>query len=399
MKRNIVVTAAPTATHGSLRRVTRRETWRRRTAVPAADSFGEARWATPDDDAQLRRLARAVPMVGRVSYCLEREPDYFRLLRLQGNPAHAAVIDGRDEAVAMAACAVQSLTFAGQAERLLYTCDAKVHPAYRGQGLFGAIVERALSEVDALGVIAAYTLVLKGNRAMASMIANGVRGMRFHRLATIRNFTLFLGRERALPAGSRVRPASIGDLPAMVALWQRAASERHLCPDLSLEAFRTRFAQMPGLGPESFRIVERGGEMTGFAAAWDLHPLKQVRLLGLSVPLRIVRALYNPVARTAGRAPLPKFGEHLRFAYVMQLCARSVEDARALLVQLHNDLRGSALVYLDLALDIRDPHLEALRGFALSSVDFELFLLTWKGGAPASALPGDRPMYFEMGLV
>ncbi len=368
-------------------------------AVTGPPDHRDPRWATAHDDARLRRFVGSVPIHGQVSYCLEREPDYFRLLRLQGDPARAALIEANGEIVAMAACAVQALSFSGRMERVLYTCDARVHPAHRGQGLFRAIVELTLSEIDAMGAVAAYTLILKGNRAMQPMIATGVAGMRFHPLATIRNFTLFRGNQRRIPAGTAVRCASMADLPAMVWLWNQQDGQRDLRPGLTVEGLRGKFARMPGFGIESFRIVERGGEVTGFAAAWDPHPLKQVRLLDLSTPLRMVRGLYNPLARAMRRAPLPRFGEHLRFAYVTHLCASRAQDVQALLARFDNELRGTPFMYLDLALDVRDPHMQALRGIARSSLDFELFLITWEGGARATALPPDRPFFFEMALV
>jgi ribosomal protein S18 acetylase RimI-like enzyme len=69
----------------------------------------------------------------------------------------------------------------------------------------------------------------------------------------------------ALPAGYSVRPATLEDLPAVVALFDASDASYGLAPGMDLEAFRQLFA-IPGFDPErnTFLIFALGGELAGY---------------------------------------------------------------------------------------------------------------------------------------
>src|SRR6185503_8785547 len=113
-------------------------------------------------------------MRGPVSYCLEREPDFFSLTRLQGDVAKVAVVDAeRGGAIdAMATGVHVTRRIAGEPRRLLYLADLKVRPEARGRGLASRLMRRAALEMEH-GATPAFGIVLGGNRAMAPLVDDG----------------------------------------------------------------------------------------------------------------------------------------------------------------------------------------------------------------------------------
>ena len=58
-------------------------------ATPAETSI-LVRDAAPSDNAALVRLATACPMRGDLTMCMDREPDFFALARLEGSAGGSA---------------------------------------------------------------------------------------------------------------------------------------------------------------------------------------------------------------------------------------------------------------------------------------------------------------------
>jgi hypothetical protein len=372
--------------------------------VGASEAAPSVRWATLADDPALLALARSVSMGGPVRYRLEREPSFFPLLDLQGSANRVVVAEqpGAAAPVGMLAAAARRAFWRGQPERLSYVCDAKVRADAQGQGLFGHMAHLLLPTLRTLGD-ALFCLVLAGNPAFPRLDRHASLGLTFHRVARIRNYSLFYGSKHAVPSGLRVRAARAGDAPLLEALWNERQASRNLATVIEPNWFTQCLTRAPGVCLEDFRVVERvsgagAGEVIAFGLPWDLGPLKQVRLLGLSPGLRVVRRLLNPVLPLAKRAKITADGELLPFKYLAFACAADAAGLRALIASVLNEGRASKYLYLDLALDVRDPLTGALAGFLRTSLDFDLFLATW-AGSNLDPNPGGRLAHFEMALV
>ena len=61
------------------------------------------REAVPDDNRALVDLAAACPMEGDMSLCVHREPDFFALSRLEGEPWHVGVVEDAGRPIAISA--------------------------------------------------------------------------------------------------------------------------------------------------------------------------------------------------------------------------------------------------------------------------------------------------------
>ena len=356
------------------------------------------RWATLEDDAALRRLCVRTPMHGPLSYCLEREPEFFALTRLQGDQGgRVAVIDAGTEIAAMAMVAPFRAWVAGAEQRCAYIGDLKVAPEHRSRGLAGRVVRFLGQALQLQDIDRLVFLVLAGNPATGLIdIAPGHLEVR--KLRTVRNFLVPFGASMGTRPDAVIDRAVPESIPEMIALWNREHRRRAFAPILDESLLRHWLQGSRNL--DDFRLVHRNGRLTGFCAVWDASAIKQIRLLRLSYGMRAATGLFNVFAVLRGHPRFPRLGETLRGLYVCHVCAQSPDDLAALLADVHDQYRESGSLYFDLALDRAEPLAAALSAFRPLTVDFDLCDARIPMRACASVSPGsDNCAYFDMSLV
>src|SRR6185436_9485087 len=93
--------------------------------------------ATPDDDADLRRLLRENPIAGSISLSFEREPCYFDAAIVEG-PFHQTIVARESDSgrvIAFGNRSVRPLFVNGQVQDIGYMSQLRVNPKY-GKGLY-----------------------------------------------------------------------------------------------------------------------------------------------------------------------------------------------------------------------------------------------------------------------
>jgi hypothetical protein len=360
--------------------------------------------ATDADNAALVALAAACPMRGDLTMCVDRAPDFFALVRLEGERWRVGVADAEGTVVGCVAASERATYVDGSPRRTAYLGDLKVHPAHRG-GFAADALEQFAREAcrgyggdDFLGLVT----VLGGNRSMERRAA-GPRGLpMLTRFATLHVHAIPLLWPRPTSvAGLTVRPARDEDVDEMGALWARLAPARQLAPVLDAERLRAWLRDAPGLSIDDYLVARRaGGRIAGFVALWDQRAIKQLRVLGYSLRLALARGALNALAPLAGTPRLPRAGGVLPSLAALHLCVPSSEPAvlRALLLHGYAAHRTSGHLFLTLALDRRDPLRSALRGLLAQPTVVDAYATTPAGrwtGAPLDA----RPLHFESALV
>lgn len=373
-------------------------------AAARLDAALAVRDAVPADNDALVALATACPMAGDVTLCVERDPDFFALVRLEGERWRVGVAAAGG---ALAGCVAASERWAyldGRATRTTYAGDLKVHPAHRGGPAADALEEFARAACRGFGGDDALTLVtvLAGNRAMERR-ATGPRGLpALAPFATLDVHAVpFLWPRAAAVAGLRVEHARDEDLDEMAALWARLAPGRQLAPVMNAQQLAAWVARAPGLAVHDYLVARRaGGRIAGFVALWDQRSFKRLRVLGYSRRLAWARRAVNAVAPLAGTRPLPADGEPLPSLAALHLCAPADEPAvlRALVLHAYAEHRRLAPLFLTLALDRRDPLRHALGGLFAQPTAVRAYATTPAGRWAGAPLDG-RPLHFEAALV
>jgi GNAT superfamily N-acetyltransferase len=361
----------------------------------------KVRDAQPEDNEALVALAAQCPMVGDLSLCVDRRPEFFALSRLSGYPWRVGVIDGDTGPIGCVGVARRAVYLDGRATQLAYIGDLKVRPDHRGRGAGRALARWAMTAARDLvgddGPLLA--TVLAGNTAVDTLRRDLAPTVR--RWATVRSHSIsLLWRRRRPRTGLAVRPAGPADGPAMVALWRRLSVARQFAPILEsfpvsapgpARAERAPWGSAPGPGPDYLLAHGPDGELVGFIGLWDQHGIKQMRVTGYSRRLAAARVGFN-LAAPLFRAPrLPPPGGALRHRTVVNPCASDARTLRTLLVHAGNRLRGQCS-FLTIGLDTRDPLSRALAGLFAQPTDVDLLVL---GPTPR----GTAPAHFEIATV
>ena len=373
------------------------------TLVPSRIA-GAVRDATGADNDALVALAEACPMRGDLTMCIDRAPDFFALVRLEGERWRVGIAEDGGRVVGCVAASERLAYVNGVATPTAYVGDLKVHPAHRGGFAADALEEFSREAVRGYGGDDMLTLatVLGGNRAMERR-AVGPRGLpTLTRFATldVHAIPLLWPRSERV-AGLRVDVARESDLDEMDTLWNRVAPGRQLAPVLGAAQLRAWIADAPGLALEDYLVARRAdGRIAGFLALWDQYFIKQLRVLGYSPRLAAVRAALNGLAPITRTPRLPAAGAVLPSLAVLHCCVERDEPdvLRALLLHAYAARRGAGYLFVTLALDRRDPLRTALRGLLAQPTVVGAYATTPAGRWTGAPLDG-RPLHFESALV
>lgn len=364
------------------------------------------RLATADDNAALIELAAACPMEGDLALRIDRAPDFFALNRLEGDRWRVAVVDGPDGSpIACVATAERRAWLHGRPTTIVYAGDLKVHPDFRNTRIADAL-ERFVVDVaretagDSTPVL---LTVLAGNTAMERR-ASGPRALpRLLRFATLHSFAIPLLWRRASSEGAhlRVEHATAADLEEMADLWGDVAPTRQFSGALDAEAWRRWIQAAPGLSVEDY-LLARDSErrLMGFVGMWDQHDMKTLRVLRYSPTLAALRGVVSTLAPFVGATPPPAIGQPLHYASAVHLCVPKgrTDVLRALVLAAYDRLHGTGRVFMNVALDAREPLVAALRGLLAAPTRIHAYA-TMPGGAWTGPALDDRPLHFETALV
>lgn len=360
----------------------------------------ELRWASADDDADIRALVGSVAMPGAVAIRFAREPDYFLGTTIMGDPCDVLVARERPDGplVGMACRAERAVFLDGVEARVGYIGQIRVAPKHQGAWLVhrGA---RLFREASPPGM--SYFGVIASDNPRARALLVGSRppaGIRAARVSGLTVCAILLRRERSrCSPGLDVGPASADLLPDVVAFLRAEGPERHLFPAYTLEDF-TGGGALRGLGREDVMVARRDGRIVGVMAVWDQSAYKQDVVAAYGPALRRSRPFYDLAARVLGASPLTRVGDEIPLAFAA--CTRVAGDdpatADALLSACARHARERGKAYLMVGLADSDPLLPVVSRRLHITYRSDLYALSWDA---EPIVPSDRVPYIEIATL
>ena len=340
--------------------------------------------ASAADDADLRQLLRDNPMQqGGLTLSFRREPSYFAACSVLGQSAEVFV--GRDNQTGALAGVGARYRFPayinGQAQNIVYLADLRVQTAYRNS-IHLRRAYQFLRQRHAADPAPVYTtMILQDNRAALATIAAQRAGLPpYHPQGTVHTPLILLGRQKpALAAPCAIRRATAADWAAIVAFLNRENARYQFAPvyhenDLTNERLRE-------MQPENIFISEAGGAIVGTLALWQQSAFRQIHIDAYRGAWRLIRPVYNALARLTPLAPLPRAGEALKYAYLSLMAVQNDDLAvfRALLRHAYRASHGTGLHYLIGAYHERHPLRPAFADYAGIPSGGQLFTVQFDG--------------------
>jgi hypothetical protein len=358
--------------------------------------------ATPDADAELRRILAETPMPGRVVVSFRREPSYFAAAVVDGG--FHQVIAARDRAadrlIGFGARSVRDRYVNGRVEPIGYLNSLRGLAEYRNRGLL-ARGYAFFRKLHADGRTRLYlSTIAEGNDTALAVLTSGRAGLpAYHFAGNYHTAALPLGQRRASTAGG-IRPATEQDLPAVLSFLNSVGPRRQFFPRYGVEDFFQPQGTFRDLRPADLFLAYRGGRLVGTLAGWDQHAFRQTVVQRYETPLRWLRPFYNGWARFRSLPGLPAPGQP--FPYVTAALPLVADDDPAVFAALLENVlarprRGRG--YLLLGLHEADPLLAVVRSYRAAWYTTRLYLVCWEDGEGLRAGLDARPPYLELGSL
>jgi len=356
--------------------------------------------ASTTEDAELRRLLRENPMPGAISLSLEREPSYFATRALEGEPHQTVVArEPSGRPVGLFSRSERTAFVNGVPARVGYLGQLRLDAAYRGKlALVRAGFERCRELHRAGGVGFYATSIVEDNGPARRLLTASLPGLpTYCELGRMITFLLEVPRRARACSLARGTPDR---LPEIAALLAESHARFQLAPAWTAEELASGDA-CPGLRPEDFLLVDRGGKLAGCAALWDQRAFKQTVIRAYAGWIGRARPLMNAAAAILGRPGLPGIGAQLSHAYLSHFAARGDDPAvaGALLDAGLADARRRGIDFLSLGLADGHPLARAARRRREREYPSRIYAVHWDDGAHAVEALDERPVHLEVATL
>jgi predicted N-acetyltransferase YhbS len=335
----------------------------------------EIREANEADNQALLGLTRATPMEGTISLRIDRDPDFFALLRLRGAGRVFVAARGR-EVVGCISAALRSVYVGGVPETIAYVGDMKVHPKFSGSRIALRLIQALETGLRFAGIDVCFSVMAEGNRRARPLFEGRLGIPRWTPLGR------FLVDELLpTPFHRRSEPywieiAQPADLPAIAALLDRFHRSRQFAPQLPEN-------EIAGTLAAGGTFVARDGkQVVATLTVSDMAPMKRNVLLNAPALLKGSLAVLRFATAPLPGFTVPAIGDTLRLLSVRHAACDNGHQA-ALAGLLHR-ARAEAFrrrfTCLAIGLHQSDPLRSLVRGipkFTFTSLAFATSL----GGA------------------
>jgi GNAT superfamily N-acetyltransferase len=330
------------------------------------------REAVEGDNEPLLALTRSTPMAGSISLRIDRDPDFFALLRLRGEGKVYVAVRGR-EVIGCISAALRTAYVSGVPETVAYVGDMKVHPRFSGTRIALRLIQTLEAHLRSVGIDLCFSVVADGNQRVMPLFEGRLGIPRWVSLGRFLVDELipspFLGRSRQ----HCIESAEAAELPAITMLLDRFHCSRQFAPQLSKDDLaRTLSGQREE--PFSKMLVARNrGSIVATLSLHDTREVKRNVLIDASASLRCALALLRIAAAPLLGFRVPRIGEPLRVLYArLVACEEGHGQAlQELLAMARAEAFRRRFTFLVIGLHERDPLRSLVRGiprFTFSSL-------------------------------
>lgn len=323
-----------------------------------------------DHDSQIRILCR-LPVSGKISLSLEREPNYFTGASIQCNRPEIYVCRRKSDNLIVGVFNVgfRNVYYKGREVRVRYLCDLRIHPDEQG----GSLLFRMIRYVEKLklsrGGLPAQTIVFGDNEHMLNMIKRSGRSSSRNKLPTYhyagKYVTTLLGFNNATSNKSdlQIRRAEEADVAGIQKFLDMEGKKIDYFPAYKLKQLGSDF--YIGIDLKDYFLAIKDKQIVGICGVWDQSGFKQTRIVEYSLAYQVIRPFYNLLAMFKGGSTLPSAGSILKYLnlHTILISGRDQVIFESLVNTILKEYRSVGYEYLLCGLDVNDPLMETCRSF------------------------------------
>ena len=352
------------------------------------------------DNVDLCEVVAKTPMEGSIRLAQDRRPNYFHGAAVQCEQPEIYVSrrPRRSGLAGIFAAGWRRVYINGQIQPLRYLSDLRIAPDRRGSTLLAHGFRFLRNEILTEGKFA-QTLVISENEQALSLLTSHRQGLPQYFPCGQYAYSLISLLRPHLDAGPlQVRSATIRDIPAMQAFFNREAPRKQFFPAYDFtELGSSSYYRDATL--ENIFLAFEDNALVGILGAWDQSNYKKTQILDYQGGLRLLRPWLNAAQKLRGGIELPAPGTLHRTLYLhCAVCRDNDPDILTALIQaIQRRFEGQKYEHAALGLDQRDPLREALKHYRTMSFAGHHFLVSFSAD-PRPNL-NDKVFYFEAARI
>jgi N-acetylglutamate synthase-like GNAT family acetyltransferase len=302
------------------------------------------REALSTDNAGLLQLTSVTPMKGQISIRIDRNPDFFSLLRMRG---HSKTIVAEENGTIVGCFSVSNIETLvnGTFEKVYYLADLKIHPLYAGKTLAGRLLNKMeanirKAEADLLFCTAAF-----GNEKVMPLFGGRARFPKFRYTGTFRVLQIIPLARTITSDKYKIMEVVMND--DIIEFYNQFYSRYHFAP---------KFSESTLSGTRTIAVLYNNC-IKASVSLIDVSSSKQNVLTGLPFFLNCVVSGFGLLNRIFHVINLPKIGSPVKILYIKAFAFRDGnEDALDLLIQHSRKLAFlEKYCYLTVGIHEKDP--------------------------------------------
>jgi predicted N-acetyltransferase YhbS len=316
----------------------------------------EIRQADEADNEGLLALTRITPMAGAISLRIDREPDFFALLRLRGRGKVFVAARGR-EVIGCVSVALRTAYISAAPETIAYIGDMKVHPSVSGSLVAVRLIKALETDMRFAGIDVGFCVAAEGNHRVMPLLEGRLGMPRWIPLGRFLVSGLLPSPFKRYSQRYRIDAAEAADMPAITTLLDRFHRSRQFAPQLRED----EIAQTLSAGREEpfprTLVARRGQCIVATLTLCDTGAVKRNVLLNAPASLKGALALLRVAAAPFPGFHVPRMGQSLRILSARYAACEDGHHAalEALLALARAEAFRHRFTFLMVGLHERDP--------------------------------------------
>src|SRR6266853_2895853 len=281
-------------------------------SVPALSRHRvEIRQASEADNDELIALTRMTPMDGAISLRIDREPDFFALLRLRGKSKVFVAVRG-PQVIGSISAALRTAYISGVPETIAYIGDMKVHPSFSGSLVAVRLIKTLEADLRLNVIDLCFCVAAAGNHRVMPLFEGRLGMPRWVRLGRFLVNGLVPSPFTSHSKHYSIDAAQATDMPAMTSLLDRFHRTRQFAPQLGPDEIAQTLTNRPEEPfPRTF-VARTGHRVVATVTLCDTARVKRNVLLNAPASLKAALALLRVVAAPFPGFRVPRMGQALR---------------------------------------------------------------------------------------
>ena len=368
-------------------------------------------------DAQLRRFMHESVSDELLSLRLEREPDYFDALQVEGVTVDVIAAHDGHKIIGMATRSEKPCFVDGSAEPVAvgYLSNVKIAPDYR-KSLLLVQGTRFLAELHKRAACDFYLMcILTDNKKVLRLLQHSPHfsffssaGDDFPVFESLGFFKTYLlhGNDCRADAGSlsniSIRRATEEDVPAMVDFFRTHGPRRQFFPCYTEEELKSGFGLLKGLAVHDIFLACRGKDLMGTLGIWNQIDFRQWYVNNYTQYQTLYNYFKETRTKITPRLPNFDFSSSLDCRMIALICI--AEDNLTVFTALLDAIKLACttkefMPYLWIGLHEEDPLNEAIKREPHFLIESSLYAVSW--GNTTCNLKGLKKMipYLELGSL